>query len=229
MRRKALVTDISLIIAFALALTAAVVTSPAKVAARPSQPPPATLPGGLVHTPGARVQLAYVLPGTNWAKYKTIQLHALSIPPDVRDARGSNRPRHRESFLLGDSEVAALQTAYTDSMKRVFTDAGFTFVDKPQNDTLVIAAQILDIRLTAPLEQSRTGYAGRSRTYTQGAGSMKIGAVLADGQTGQVVAQVADARAANSSFWRINNRVTNLADARQIFGDWARRLRDTLR
>lgn len=225
MRQKTLLEDIALVVALAVAIVAVALTMPI-FSAKAAQPP--AVRNGLAHMPSAKVKLAYVLPGTNWNKYKTIQLHALEVPPDARDATPKGTmPRYRESYILGDKEVAALQDVYADSMKKVFGNAGFTFVDQPKDDTLVIAARVLKIRLSAPLEHTRQGYAGRSRTYTQGAGSMIIGAVLADGQTGRVIAEVADARAP-TDIWRINNRVTNLADARQMFGDWARRLRDTI-
>src|SRR3974390_1428777 len=51
-----------------------------------AQQPPETLPGGLVRAQGAKVALAYVRPGTNWTKYKTIELRTLSVPSKVRNA-----------------------------------------------------------------------------------------------------------------------------------------------
>lgn len=184
-------------------------------------------PSDLARDTDTAFKLAYVAPGTDWKKYKTIHLRTLEVPIDVRDASSGHRTRGRESYVLGDKEVAALQDAYNTAMRNVLSQAGYTFVDTPQADTLIVAPQVMRIRLNAPIENTRASYSGRGRTYSRGAGSITIGAVLADGDSSNVVAQVAD-HGVPSNMWRVNNRVTNLSDARQAFNRWARSLRDTL-
>ena len=191
-------------------------------------PPPHKLENGLVQTKDTSFRLAYVKPGASFAKYKTIQLRALEIPPDARDAGSGQTKRFRESYILGDKEVAALQGAYKDTIQDILGKAGYTFVDTPGADTLIVAPMIMKIRLNAPIESSRMGYSGRSRTYSQGAGSITIGGVLADGSSNEVLAQVVDHNYPGS-FWRVNNSVTNLADAKTAFAKWARALRETLK
>ncbi|HUO91909.1 MAG TPA: DUF3313 family protein [Rhizomicrobium sp.] len=190
--------------------------------------PPHQIEGGLVHHKDSSFKLAYVKPGANFAKFKTIQLRTLEIPPDARDGGSGQTKRFRESYILGDKEVAALQSAYSDTMKDILGKAGYTFVDSPGADTLIVAPQVLKIRLNAPIENSRVGYSGRSRTYSRGGGSITVGGVLADGSNGEVLAQVVD-HSYPTDMWRINNRVTNLADAKMAFAKWARALKDTLR
>jgi hypothetical protein len=189
--------------------------------------PPHKLDNGLLRTE-TRFKLAYVMPGTSFAKYKTIQLRTLEVPPDARDGGSGQTKRMRESYILGDKEVAALQSAYSDTMKDILGKAGYTFVDTPQADTLIVAPVVMKIRLNAPIESSRVGYSGRSTTYSQGGGSLTIGAVLADGSNNEVLAQVVD-HSYPSSMWRMNNRVTNMADAKSAFAKWARALRETLK
>ena len=189
--------------------------------------PPHKLENGLLRTE-TKFKLAYVMPGTSFAKYKTIQLRTLEIPPDARDGGSGQTKRFRESYILGDKEVAALQSAYNDTMRDILGKAGYTFVDTPQADTLIVAPMVMKIRLNAPIESSRVGYSGRSRTYSQGGGSITIGAVLADGGNSEVIAQVVD-HGYPTDMWRINNRVTNLSDAKQVFSKWARALRETLK
>jgi len=220
--------------------------APQKVAqSQPAQPPaeqapaqpgdqtPAVTPPqtpsdlGLVRTTDTRLQIVYSLPDTNWSRFRTIQLHTLEVPPDAADATPRNaRTRGRESFVLGDREISALQDAFAQAIRSTLTSAGYTFVDTPQADTLIVAPRVADIVLSAPVDSSRR--AGRTRTYTQGGGSISISAVFADGGTGQVVG-MATARNRPSNIWRINNRVTNMADARTAFNEWARMLRDQLR
>jgi len=199
----------------------------------PSDETPAVTPPqgpsdlGLVRTTDTRLRIVYSLPDVAWTKFRTIQLHTLEVPPDAADATPRNaRTRGRESFILGDREISALQDAFAQAIRTTLTNAGYTFVDTPQADTLIVAPRVQDIVLSAPIDNTRRS--GRTRTYTQGGGSIAVSAVFADGGTGQVIG-MATARNRQSNIWRINNRVTNMADARSAFNDWARMLRDQLR
>jgi hypothetical protein len=189
---------------------------------------PGSLPNGMTRVPGARLDLAYAHPGTDLKKYRTIHLMPLSIPETVRDASPNGaRPGFGESYVLGDREVEGLQTAYDKVMRDTLGKAGFTFVNTPQADTLVVMVKVINIRLNAPIENTRRSYSSRGMVMSGGAGSMSIAAVLADGATGQVIAEAAD-RKYPSDIWRVNNRVSNLADAKEIFRFWAGALRDRL-
>src|SRR5262249_47946487 len=161
-------------------------------------------------------------------KYKTILLKPLSIPPNARNAAPKGTvPEFGESYLLPDDAVTSLQNDFAHSMQDVLGGAGFTFVTTPQANTLVVAPQILRIQLRAPIESTREDYAGGGFTVSPGGGSMTIEAVLADGSTQAVVAEVAD-RQYGSSMWQVNNRVTNYQQARMAFDQWAKDLRDRL-
>jgi hypothetical protein len=189
--------------------------------------PPHKLENGLMRTE-SQFKLAYMMPGMSFAKYKTIKLRTLEVPADARDGGAGKTSRFRESYILGDKDVASLQSAYNDTMRDVLGKAGYTFVDTPGADTLIVAPVVMKIRLNAPIEKSRMGYSGRSTTYSRGSGSITIGAALADGGNSEVLAQVVD-HSYPSDMWRVNNSVTNLADAKQAFAKWARALRETLK
>jgi hypothetical protein len=213
-------------------LVAQAASQPAGAAPSATDQPQVAAPSasdlGLTRTTNTRSRIVYQKPGTNWSRFKTIQLMALEVPPDARDASssGSRRTRMRESFVLQDRDVQDLQSAFAQSVRTAMTNAGFTLVDTPQADTLVVGPMVSDITLSAPVSNTRP--AGRSRVYSRGAGSISIAAVLADATTGEVLGQVASAHAP-SNMWRINNRVTNMSDARQAFSQWGRQLANTLR
>lgn len=193
-------------------------------AAAPAQ----SLSNGLQLVPSTKVALAYERPGTQWTKYRTILLKPLSIPPNVRNAAPNGTvPEFGESYIIPDDGVAELQKGYSDSMHNVLGQAGFTFVTTPGPNTLVVATQVMRIQLNAPIQDSRENFAGPGFTVSAGGGSMTIEAVLADGTTRVVLAEVAD-RQYGSNNWGINNSVTNFAEARQAFDQWARDLRDRL-
>ncbi|HKD22149.1 MAG TPA: DUF3313 family protein [Rhizomicrobium sp.] len=243
MRPRKFIDDGLFLVSFTVALGVASMIIPARgqdnPSAQPTQAPAMDQPQtpavqapqtpadmGLVRTTDTRFRIAYTKPGTDWSRFKTINLHALAVPPDAADAApASARTRGRESFILGDREISSLQDAFAQAMRSTLSGAGYTFVDTPQADTLVIAPTVQDITLSAPIE--RTRMSGRTRTYTQGGGSISVAAVFADGGTGEVIGTAA-ATNRPSNIWRINNRVTNMADARNAFNEWARALRDTL-
>jgi len=204
----------------AITLAAFLCTAQAAAVSQPSA-------SGLQRVDSSKVNYARVLPGVAWSRYRTVEIRQLVIPDEVRDtAPRGTKPGFGESYILGDKEVEMLQKAYAEAMRNALEkDSGFRIVAAPEAGTLVLAAKLIDIRLNAPVKRRNEG---RSRIYTQTSGSMTIAAVLADGDTGQVLVEVADRRYPANDMWRINNRVTNLADARQIFGRWGRVLRDWL-
>jgi Protein of unknown function (DUF3313) len=212
----------SLIAGLSLGIVCATVIAGAGIA----QTPPTSLPGGLEQVQNARVKLAYAKPGINWSQFKTIQLLPLSIPPSARNtAPPGAEPELGETYILGKEQITALQAAYEQQMKTVLGNAGFTFVDKPQANTLIVAAKITGIRLNAPLASSRFG--GMDETFTRGSGAMGIEAVFGDGATNTVIAEAADAQYP-SDMWEVNNSVTNADDARNAFATWANDLRQRL-
>jgi len=183
---------------------------------------------GLAPLPDARAALATVKPGLDWSKYRTIEIRTLQIPETVRDATpGGATRRLRESYVLRDEDIAKLQEAYASAMRDQLSSAGLAITTTPGPDTLILVAQITDIRLAAPIESSRMSYSSSGRTYSRGAGAMAIAGVLADGASGQVVAEMADQHS-SVNVWGINNSVANLAEARRGFNKWAGALRDRL-
>lgn len=217
-RNHPLTATLPLGIAFALVLGCAAL----------AQNAPASLPGGLERVQNAQVKLSYIRPGTDFSKYKTIQLLPLSIPASARNgAPPGAMPEMGESYILGNEQVSALQSAYQEQMRDVLGNAGFKFVDKPQADTLIVVARITAIRLNAPIESSRENYAGMGETFSQGGGAMAIAAAFGDGATNTVIAEAADSQYP-SNMWSVNNSVTNLADARNAFATWATDLKNKL-
>ena len=105
-------------------------------------------------------------------------------------------------------------------MRDILGKAGYTFVDTPQADTLIVAPVVMKIRLNAPIEKTRQSYSGRGRTYSQGGGSITIGAVLADGGNSEVLAQVVD-HSYPSDMWRVK-RASPISPCQQAFSKWAR-------
>jgi len=192
------------------------------------QQAPQSLPGGLERVQGSKVALAYVRPGTVWTKYKTIYLRKLVIPASARNtAPPGTFPEFGQSYMLSDSDVATLQSDFAKSMHDTLGNAGYTFVTTPQADTLIVAPEVTKILLNAPTDSSREESSGMGQTFSAGAGSITIAAVMADGASKTVIAEVKD-RNYGSNIWSVNNSATNLEQARQAFDQWASDLKDKL-
>jgi hypothetical protein len=185
---------------------------------------------GLVEAPKAKADIVYVRPGVDWTKYKTFYVHPLTVTPEAKDATPdslSRRSHLGESYVLEEEDVAALCKLYMEITRKELERKGaFKVVDQPQEDTMIVVAMIVDIYLTAPIERTRRGSA-RDKIYTEYGGSLTVSAALADGETGKVLARVFD-RQYPHRMWRRNTRISNTADARQIFQSWARQLRSRL-
>ena len=190
---------------------------------------PQTTSDGLVRVQDPKVMIAYVRPNAEWAKYKTIKLQPLVIPPKARNtAPQGERPDFGETYTLSDADVAKIQQAYQDVTREELTKAGYTVVDTAQADTLVVSPQIINITLNAPSATSRATLGAPGLTFTRGAGSMAMQAALADGASGTVVAVAAD-RKYGHDMWGVNNSVENMSEARSAFGSWARELAGALK
>ena len=187
---------------------------------------------GLVEYEDAKVDIAEIRPGTDWKKYKTIYLSRLRVTAEAIDATPAHQSGRRspgESWVLRDKDVQVLVDIYDEVMRdELGKRGGFEFVDEAQVDTLIVVVGIIDIYLTAPIEDTRRTSVGRGSVYTESGGALSMGAVLADGKTGLIIATATDTRYATRGFWRENTRIGNIADARQIFRAWAKNFRKRL-
>lgn len=185
---------------------------------------PATLDGGLVRVPDTKAKLAYLRPGTDLKKYTSVHIQPLVVPLTARDTTPpGERPRPGESYLLQDKDVAQIQDLYGQVFRDVVGRTGIKVVETSGPDTLIVATQVSNIVLKAPLENTRERAGERVRTWSEGGGTIAIQAVLADGGSGQVIAVVADSKHANN-LWQRNTRLQNLADLKRAFAEWARAL-----
>jgi hypothetical protein len=89
----------------------------------------------------------------------------------------------------------------------------------------VLRTQLTNIELIAPLNSIRPQ---RPRNIPLHTGSLSISGDLVDGQTGETLALFADNRMSSTDMWRVDNTVTNFADASRIFRQWGVLLRGSL-
>jgi len=122
------------------------------------------------------------------------------------------------------ADVAAL---FVEVFKeRLEANGGFEVVEKGGEDVLGLRPAIVDLDISVPDTQT----AGRQRTYSATADTATLYIELFDTLSGSIIGRAADRQAARatSGNFRWSDRVTNTAEARQMFQRWADTLVDFL-
>jgi hypothetical protein len=147
---------------------------------------------------------AYVAFKKNWQR--NTKIAGRRVPnKDVERIKGEAAELLHESFKKELDEVG-----------------GYTFVDKPGDNVLILRPALIDLEITAP----DIAVAGRVTQYVASAGSATLFIELYDSVSGEILARAIDRRNMQhygSARWA--NSVTNRADAARMFKQWASSLR----
>lgn len=186
--------------------------------------------GNLNKVDNSRVAMAYVDPDGDYGRYTRIYLAPLDVDnvEIIQPTKGSASmsSRYNDEWELTAENKKQLQDAYRETMEKELTkDGAFAIAQSGGDDVLAIVGAITQI---APTAQKDNMTAGRSRTYTDSAGSISIALAFEDGDSGEILAIIKDARSGNSNNWGLNNSVTNMSEVRRAFSSWAMRVREGL-
>ncbi len=126
------------------------------------------------------------------------------------------------SQRLTQEDIERILQVARDEFTKVFTEAyreaGMEVVTAPGADVMRLRPGVLDLFISAP----DTMTAGRSRTYSMEAGHATLFLEVRDSTTGTLLGRALDKRATrNSGQVQVSNRVTNTADFRMLFKQWA--------
>jgi hypothetical protein len=116
----------------------------------------------------------------------------------------------------------AAKLLYESFKKELDEVGGYTFVDKPGDNVLILRPALIDLEITAP----DIAVAGRVTQYVASAGAATVFIELYDSVSGEILARAIDRRNMQhygSARWA--NSVTNRADAARMFKQWASSLR----
>jgi hypothetical protein len=191
-----------------------------------------TIMGSLNKVDNTRVTLAYVDPNGDYDRYTRAWIAPLDVD-NVEIVQPSSSSsivnRYNREWELTDKDKEALRSAFRESMEKALTAGGaYAIAEGPGDDVLRIEAMITSIAPSGPRDDASTRTVGRSRVYTQGAGGMSIAVMLADGDSGEVLAVIKDTRNSDNSTWGLNNSVTNMSEVRRNFSSWGRQIHDGL-
>ena len=175
---------------------------------------------GLVPVKDARVATAYIDPDADFSVFRRVAILEPLVAFRSNWQRDQNR---RRTSNVNARDMERIKADVATQFERVFTErleeAGFEVVDVANADVLLLRPAIIDLDITAP--DTRT--AGRSRTFTASTGAATLYIQLMDSLTGDVIGRAADRRSVRTAGGSVgwSNSVTNLADARRMFGRWA--------
>ena len=176
---------------------------------------------GLVQIKPRRMDMVYVLPGADFRPYTRILLDETEVAFRKDWLKNMNDTR-TVSRRIDDEQVAKIMAAASSNFSDVWTKAlnkaGYEVVTAPGPDVLRVSTAIANLYINAP----DTMEAGRVKTYTAEAGEATLILEARDSQTNALLGRVVDRRETrNSVAVQQASRVTNQADFRALFSQWA--------
>ncbi len=178
----------------------------------------------------ANAKALYLNPDIDFSRYKKILLTPL-ISSEVTIVQPSRSKGARE-FVLSEEDKQALATIYQQQMRKYLPENdGFQVVTEAGTDVLQVVTAVIALAPSATNDDGRSragSTSARSKTYTEGGGSITLGLTLLDSESGKQLMQMVDQHSSTGT-WQANNRVTNRQDLTRVFTRWATRLREGLK
>jgi hypothetical protein len=179
---------------------------------------------GLVQVKPKRLDAVFLLPGADFRSYKKVMMDPVEVAMEKNWMRDYNREAATLSQRLTEDDVQKILAAVREGFNEVFTEsyraAGMEIVTEPGPDVLRLRPGVVDLFIAAP--DTSMSSAGRSRTYSVEAGHATLFLEARDSVTGALLGRALDRRATrNTGRAQVANRVTNTADFRALFRQWA--------
>jgi hypothetical protein len=174
----------------------------------------------LVPVEGGRMQSAFIDPDADFSVFKRVAILKPAVAFRSNWQRDQNRSRTQN---ISSKDMERIKEEAAKLFEQVFTErleaAGYVVTTDSGEDVLVLRPAIIDLDVTAPDTRS----AGMSRTFTTTSASATLYIELFDSLTGDIIGRAADRQVMRSGAGQLSwsNRVTNVADARRMFGRWA--------
>ena len=186
--------------------------------------------GNLHRVDNSRMGIAYVNPRVDFSKYTRLIVDPLGVDnvEIIEPGRSSASRASSRDWELDDKDRKTMREAFAKAMRVQLEEKGdFQIVTEADRDVLRISATLVSFAPSAPKDDFNSRSIGRSRTYTEGVGTLTISISFSDSRTGEVLALVEDSNS-GSDMWVVNNRAANLGEIRFMFNSWARTIRARL-
>ena len=173
----------------------------------------------------AKVEVAYAKPDATLDKYSKVKILDCFVQFKKNWEREYNLNEVGLEGRVTDKDADAIKTHLAAEFNKVFTKVltkgGHEVVDKTGPDVLLLRPAIINLDVTAPDIMTP----GFTQTYVASAGQMTLYMEMYDSATSTLLARVIDPQAGDAGgIAMVSNRVTNMAEADQIFHHWAKLL-----
>lgn len=176
---------------------------------------------GLVKVKPKRVDAAYLMPGADFRPYTKMMIDPVEVAFQkdwMKRHNQSATPSNRLTQEDAERIAAEARKVFTEAFEETFRDKGLQVVTAPGADVLRVRPGVINLYITAPDTMS----SGRSRTYSMEAGQATLFIELLDSTTGALLGRALDQRETrDTGRMSISNSVTNLADFKALFKQWA--------
>ena len=177
----------------------------------------------------AKVEVAYAKPGATLDTYTKVKILDCFVQFRKNWERDYNLNEVGLEGRVTDKDADAIKTHLAAEFNKVFTKVltkgGHEVVDETGPDVLLLRPAIINLDVTAPDIMTPD----ITQTYVTSAGQMTLYMEMYDSATSTLLARVIDPQAGDTGgIAMVSNRVTNMAEADQIFHHWAKLLNDHL-
>lgn len=177
---------------------------------------------GLVEVKPKRMEAVYLLPGADFRPYTSVMIDKTGVQFSKNWLRDMNDPTVSQAGRITDDDAKKIlltaQSNFDDIFADAFKKAGYTVVTGPTPEALRISTVVMNLYINAPDRRS----AEVARTYVAEAGEATLVMEVRDAMTGALMGRVLDRRETRQSGAKIATSVSNEADFRMLFQDWAR-------
>ena len=191
-------------------------------AAVPAAAKPPTNWDGLVQVQSKRLAYVYLQPGADFRGYTKVMLDPTEVAFHKDWRRDYNRSRRDLSGNISESDleraVSEGITGASDIFAKAWTKGGYPVVGSPGPDVLRVRTAIMNIRVTAPDQQT----AGRSYSFSDNAGSAQLVIEVRDSTTNALLGRAVDGKIAGDTTMGWRSSVSNRGDFRDLVEQWAK-------
>jgi hypothetical protein len=203
-----------------IALALATAASGAAGAAQAAKAP--TTWDNLVLVKSKRLRYVYLLPDADFRAYSKVMIDPVEVAFEKNWLRDWNNQSRSLStrFSAKDVEKAVKESAEkaTDIFEKAYTDGGYPVVTAPGPDVLRLRIAVININVVAP----EPPMAGRSRSYSEEAGSATLVVEARDSETGAILGRAVDSQVAGDTLAMMRTSMSNRTDFRILAQKWSK-------
>jgi hypothetical protein len=177
---------------------------------------------GLIEVKPRKMDAVFLMPGADFRPYTKVMIDPTQVAFHKDWMKNMNQSSRDLSRRISQDEaadiLAAARSNFDDIFHEVFTKSGHAVVTAPGPDVLRVSTAVVNLYLNAPDTMSP----GRSRTFTANAGEATLVIEVRDSATNALLGRVVDRRETlDAGGMQMATSVSNLADFRQLFKQWA--------